>query len=125
VDLVGAVVRRPIAAGQPIGADSVVKPGDRGFLAAVLDPGMRAISVPIDEAAGNAGLIFPGDGSCDRPFSDYGEALVGPFSLRVRMQGEELVPCQLVDFVTPQPDVYADTGDQPIAARALVARMAL
>src|SRR3954447_20736346 len=60
-DLVGAVVRRPIAAGQPIGADSVVKPGDRGFLAAVLDPGMRAISVPIDEAAGNAGLIFPGD----------------------------------------------------------------
>ena len=60
-DLVGAVVRRPIAAGQPISADSVVKPGDRGFLAAVLDPGMRAISVPIDEAAGNAGLIFPGD----------------------------------------------------------------
>jgi pilus assembly protein CpaB len=60
-DLVGAVVRRPIAAGQPISADSTVKPGDRGFLAAVLDPGMRAISVPIDEAAGNAGLIFPGD----------------------------------------------------------------
>ena len=60
-DLVGAVVRRPITAGQPISTDSVVKPGDRGFLAAVLDPGMRAISVPVDEATGNAGLIFPGD----------------------------------------------------------------
>jgi pilus assembly protein CpaB len=60
-ELVGAVVRRPIAMGQPINAASVVKPGERGFLAAVLDPGMRAISVPVDEAAGNAGLIFPGD----------------------------------------------------------------
>ena len=59
--LVGAVVRRPLAAGQPIAAESLVKPGDRGFLAAVLDPGMRAISVPIDEAAGNAGLVLPGD----------------------------------------------------------------
>jgi pilus assembly protein CpaB len=60
-ELVGAVVRRPVAVGQPIDAASLVKPGERGFLAAVLDPGMRAISVPVDEAAGNAGLIFPGD----------------------------------------------------------------
>ena len=60
-DLVGAVVRRPLTIGQPITADSVVKPGARGFLAAVLEPGMRAISVPIDEASGNAGLILPGD----------------------------------------------------------------
>jgi pilus assembly protein CpaB len=59
--LVGAVVRRPIGAGQPLAAGSVVKPGERGFLAAVLEPGMRAISVPVDEAAGNAGLVFPGD----------------------------------------------------------------
>ncbi len=44
-----------------LSAGSVVKPGERGFLAAVLEPGMRAISVPVDEAAGNAGLIFPGD----------------------------------------------------------------
>jgi pilus assembly protein CpaB len=59
--LVGAVVRRPVGAGQPITAGSVVKPGERGFLAAVLESGMRAISVPVDEASGNAGLIFPGD----------------------------------------------------------------
>lgn len=60
-DLVGAVPRRPIAAGEPLSAASVVKPGDRGFLAAVLDPGLRAISVPVDEASSNAGLVFPGD----------------------------------------------------------------
>ncbi len=59
--LMGAVVRQPIMSGQPVTAAGVVKPGERGFLAAVLEPGMRAISVPVDEAAGNAGLVFPGD----------------------------------------------------------------
>jgi pilus assembly protein CpaB len=57
----GAVVRQPLAAGQPVTGTALVKPGERGFLAAVLEPGMRAISVPVDEAAGNAGLVFPGD----------------------------------------------------------------
>jgi pilus assembly protein CpaB len=60
-ELVGAVVRRPLAIGEPIVEGNLVKPGDRGFLAAVLDPGMRAVSVPVDEASSNAGLIFPGD----------------------------------------------------------------
>jgi pilus assembly protein CpaB len=60
-ELAGAVLRVAVAAGQPIARNAVVKPGDRGFLAAVLDPGMRAVSVPVDEASSNAGLIFPGD----------------------------------------------------------------
>ena len=60
-EMVGAVVRQRIAAGEPITDGSVVKPGDRGFLAAVLGPGMRAISVPINPTSSNSGLIFPGD----------------------------------------------------------------
>ena len=40
---------------------SLVKPGDRGFLAVVLRPGYRAISVAIDARSGVAGLVFPGD----------------------------------------------------------------
>ena len=60
-DLTGAVARRHIAAGEPLADGMVVKPGERGFLAAVLEPGMRAVSVPVDEAASNAGLILPGD----------------------------------------------------------------
>ena len=59
--VVGAVVRRGLFAGQPITGASVVKPGDRGFLAAVLSPGSRAVSVPINATSGNSGLIFPGD----------------------------------------------------------------
>jgi pilus assembly protein CpaB len=59
--MVGAVVRRGIAEGFPITDGSVVKPGDRGFLAAVLAPGMRAVSLPINATSSNAGLVFPGD----------------------------------------------------------------
>jgi pilus assembly protein CpaB len=59
--MVGAVVRQRIAVGEPVTDGGVVKPGDRGFLAAVLNPGMRAVSVPITPTSGNSGLIFPGD----------------------------------------------------------------
>jgi pilus assembly protein CpaB len=59
--MIGAVVRQRIAVGEPITDGGVVKPGDRGFLAAVLNPGMRAVSVPITPTSGNSGLIFPGD----------------------------------------------------------------
>ena len=60
-DLVGSVVRRPLFAGEPIQSTYLVKSGDRGFLAAVLDPGMRAMSIAVDETSSSAGLIFPGD----------------------------------------------------------------
>jgi pilus assembly protein CpaB len=59
--LIGSVVRRGISVGEPITDGGVVKPGDRGFLAAVLNPGMCAVSVPITPTSGNSGLIFPGD----------------------------------------------------------------
>ncbi len=59
--LVGTVVRNPITAGQPVTNGSLVKPGDRGFLAAALGPGMRAITVPVQAQTGVAGFVFPGD----------------------------------------------------------------
>jgi pilus assembly protein CpaB len=60
-NLVGTVVRRGIVAGGPITGDALIKLGDRGFLAAVLKPGTRAISMRIDESTGVAGLVYPGD----------------------------------------------------------------
>jgi pilus assembly protein CpaB len=59
--LVGTVVRYPITAGQPITQGALIKPDDRGFLAAALAPGMRAISISITAPAGVAGFVFPGD----------------------------------------------------------------
>jgi pilus assembly protein CpaB len=57
----GWVARDPIAAGEPISDAKIVSPGSRGFLAAVLRPGMRAISVPINATSGISGFVFPGD----------------------------------------------------------------
>lgn len=59
--LSGRVVRTAISAGQPITQGALVKPGDRGFLAAALGPGMRAITVPVSAESGVAGFVFPGD----------------------------------------------------------------
>ncbi len=59
--LAGMVVRVAISAGQPLTKGSLVQPGDRGFLAAALGPGMRAISVQVDARTGVSGFIFPGD----------------------------------------------------------------
>ncbi len=59
--LQGTVVRSNITAGQPVTQGALVKPGDRGFLAAALGPGMRAVSVPVSAQAAVAGFVFPGD----------------------------------------------------------------
>jgi len=59
--LIGTVVRNPTTAGQPLTKGALVGPNDRGFLAAALGPGMRAVTVPVSTTSGVAGFIFPGD----------------------------------------------------------------
>jgi pilus assembly protein CpaB len=59
--LAGTVVRYQITAGQPLTNGALVKPGDRGFLAAALGPGMRAVTVSVSTQSGVAGFVFPGD----------------------------------------------------------------
>ncbi len=59
--LLGTVVRFPVTAGEPVTQGSLVSPGDRGFLAAALGPGMRAVTVPVSAKTGVAGFVFPGD----------------------------------------------------------------
>ena len=59
--LVGSVVRNAISAGQPMTVGSVIKPGERGFLAAALGPGMRAVTVPVSAQNSVAGFVSPGD----------------------------------------------------------------
>lgn len=59
--LLGTVVRHPITAGEPVTQGSLVAPGDRGFLAAALGPGMRAVTIPVSDRTGVAGFVFPGD----------------------------------------------------------------
>jgi pilus assembly protein CpaB len=60
-DVLGGMVRRGLSAGDPLRAGDVMRPGEHGFLAAVLRPGMRAVAVAVDAVSGTAGLIWPGD----------------------------------------------------------------
>ena len=60
-DVVGNVVRGGIIAGEPITKGRVIAPGDRGFMAAVLRPDMRAVSIRVKPETSVAGFIRPGD----------------------------------------------------------------
>ena len=60
-ELRGALLRRFIDPNQPVLNTDVLRPRDRGFLAAVLRPGTRAISIGVDVVTGASGLIWPGD----------------------------------------------------------------
>jgi pilus assembly protein CpaB len=59
--LAGAMVRRSLSVGDVLRSADVMRPGDHGFLAAVLEPGKRAVTVGVDAITGSAGLIWPGD----------------------------------------------------------------
>lgn len=57
----GSLVRVFIDTGTQINTADVLRPRDRGFIASVLTPGTRAVSIAVDPVAGVAGLIWPGD----------------------------------------------------------------
>jgi pilus assembly protein CpaB len=59
--LPGSLIRRFVEAGSPVTLQDILRPRDRGFLASVLAPDSRAISIKVDEEAGVSGLIRPGD----------------------------------------------------------------
>ncbi len=60
-EFLGAVARRDFGAGDPLLASDFVKSNERGFLAAVLKPGARAVSIVVDASQSSSGLILPGD----------------------------------------------------------------
>jgi pilus assembly protein CpaB len=60
-DFVGAVARSQFHIGEPIVESDIVMPGSRGFLAAVLKPGLRAVSIPATATSTVSGFIYAGD----------------------------------------------------------------
>ncbi|UPT63992.1 MAG: Flp pilus assembly protein CpaB [Hyphomonadaceae bacterium JAD_PAG50586_4] len=60
-DFVGAITRRPFVAGEPITTTSVVQPEGRGAMAALLQPGFRAVAIEIDPETAVGGYIQPND----------------------------------------------------------------
>lgn len=60
-DYVGAVTRRAFVQGEPIITTAVIQPDGRGFMAAQLEPGYRAVAVEIEQSNAAGGYIQPND----------------------------------------------------------------
>lgn len=60
-DYYGSVVREPILAGEPIVGRKIVRSGDSGYMAAYLEPGMRAMAIRVTVETAAGGFILPGD----------------------------------------------------------------
>ncbi|MDZ4364182.1 Flp pilus assembly protein CpaB [Brevundimonas sp.] len=60
-DYVGSVVREAILAGEPIVGRKIVRAGDSGYMAAYLEPGMRAMAIRVTVETAAGGFILPGD----------------------------------------------------------------
>ncbi|OYX36786.1 MAG: Flp pilus assembly protein CpaB [Caulobacterales bacterium 32-69-10] len=61
VALVGAVVREPILANEPMTDRKLVRAGSAGIMAITLETGMRAMAVPLSAESAAGGFILPGD----------------------------------------------------------------
>lgn len=62
LDLVlGKVVRHSMVKDEPVVTAKLVGLGEKGFVAATLSPGMRAVTIAVSRTSGVGGLIFPGD----------------------------------------------------------------
>ena len=57
----GRVALGPIAVNEPILKDRISGPGARPTLSGVIQPGMRAAAIRIDDVNGVAGFVLPGD----------------------------------------------------------------
>ncbi len=57
----GAIARSPFVVGEPIREAKLIKANGSGFMAAILPPGMRAISTEISPETGAGGFILPND----------------------------------------------------------------
>jgi pilus assembly protein CpaB len=60
-ELTGSIARAPFVAGEPLREAKLIKANGSGYMAAVLDKGMRAISTEISPETGAGGFILPND----------------------------------------------------------------
>ncbi|MEM9013837.1 MAG: Flp pilus assembly protein CpaB [Pseudomonadota bacterium] len=60
-EIENAVVRSLIVAGEPFVDAKIVKAGSSGLMAAILSPGMRAVTMRVSAETSSGGFILPGD----------------------------------------------------------------
>jgi pilus assembly protein CpaB len=60
-EVAGAIARAPLANGEPIRENRLIKANGSGYMAAILRSGMRAISTEVSPETGAGGFILPND----------------------------------------------------------------
>src|SRR5690606_32320874 len=116
-ELVGSVVRQNIAQGEPLIPSRIVRPNDRGFLAAILEPGVRAVTAAINATAGIAGLILPG-GRVDLILT-HSPAAAGEDSKRERRASETVLHNVRILATDQRTDFEAGEAGQPAKTATL------
>ncbi len=104
----GRLSLRSLSPNEPILMSQVTGPGGKVTLAAVVNPGMRAVTVRSNDVAGVAGFVLPGDRVdilLTRPNGDQGSPVTQVLGENVRVLGVD----QLSD----------DSTDKPVVARAV------
>ena len=60
-EFINALARTPMVSGETLTREKVIMAGDSGVMAAILKPGMRAVTVRISVDTAAGGFIQPGD----------------------------------------------------------------
>ena len=115
-DLSGAIVRSDIFEGEPLNEAKLVRAGQAGLMAALLEPGMRAVTtrVAVDSAVG--GFILPGDRvdvihtvQLPRNRNDDNQGAVAAYSANTIFQNVKVLAMN---------QVYASGPDSPASVQA-------
>lgn len=114
----GSLLRHAVQAGAVLKTADVIRPDAPGFLAAALQPGMRGVSVPVNDVSGNAGLIQPGDYVDMVLTQKMGERNKSPTSNLTRIVSETVVKHARIIAVNSSFQRESD-ATKPVRARTV------
>lgn len=106
--ITGMVVRETIGQGEPITERKLVRGGDSGYLAVVLQPGMRAMAIPVSVETAAGGFILPGDRVDVLMSRQQQGSGAAEFSASTVLRNIRVLAVD--QTVQPQPDVHAQTA---------------
>ena len=124
------VVLTPIAVNEPILASKITGPGERATLSAVLKDGMKAVTIRVNDVAGVAGFVLPGD-HVDVVLTRPGDKKESVNDVVIQ-NARVLAVDQTADDTTDKPSVVKavtlevdETGGQKLALASVVGTLSL
>lgn len=101
-DYIGSTTKSSFVSGEPILATKLFRRDEPGYLAGMLDAGMRAVSIPVNAVSSVAGFIFPGDHVDIMLTHSKGSALAKAMQKEAKAKGKEdsLSPSGLMTTTT-------------------------